>query len=266
MPGARRALPAVVILLGLVPRWGGGAAQETDAAPPLPPRARFWVRPAASLLVPGAGQIFAGQDRAAVYVAIEVYAVARLIQLNHQGHRDEDRYRDLAFAVARRAFGPTSRDTTFEYFETMERFIDSGQFDRDSGPALAPESDPATYNGSVWMLARRTFWPDPDVPPDPSSVEYMRAVRFYQDHAVGPNFLWSWRDASLERSVFRERIRKSDDAFRSARSLLGVLLANHVASAVDALISSRLSAAAGRRAALRTSVGPTTVVRLSLAF
>jgi hypothetical protein len=216
--------------------------------------------------VPGAGQFLGGQDRGAIYAALEVYAVARLIQLNYEAHREQDRYRDLAFEVARRAFGPMRRDTVFEYFETVERFTESGQFDRDPGPALVPETDPITYNGSVWLLARRTFWPDPDTTPDPGSPEYMRAVRFYQDNAVGPNFLWSWRDGSLERGAFRETIRKSDDAFRRAQGLLGVLLANHVVSAVDALISSRLSAAAGRRAALRTSLGPTTVVRLCLEF
>jgi hypothetical protein len=154
----------------------------------------------------------------------------------------------------------------FEYYETMERFAESGRYDRDPGPALIPEIDPTTYNGSVWLLARRTFWPDPDAPPDPGSLAYMAAVRFYQEHAVGPDFLWSWRDASLEQGVFREAIRRSDDAFRRTQSMLGVLLANHVASAVDALISSRLSAAAGRRAALQMTVGRMTVVRLSVEF
>ncbi len=66
--------------------------------------------------------------------------------------------------------------------------------------------------------------------------------------------------------MFRQTIAQSDHAFRSAQSHLGVLLANHVASAVDALISSRLSTLAGRTAALHTVIGPTTVVRLSVAF
>ncbi len=264
MRGGSRALRPLLIFLALAPPGRRAAAQERDSAPPR--GARVWGRPAASLVVPGSGQFLAAQGRGAVYVAVELYSLARLVQLHHEGRREGGRYRDLAFAVARRAFGPIHRDTAFEYFETMERFSESGLYDRDAGPALAPESDPATYNGAVWLLARRTFWPDPAAPPPPDSPEYMRAVRFYQDHAVGPNFLWSWRGASLEQGVFRETIRNSDDAFRSAQSLLGVLLANHVASAVDALISSRLSAAAGRRAWLRTTVGRPTVVRVSLAF
>src|SRR5256885_6763483 len=69
------------------------------------------------------------------------------------------------------------------------------------------------------------------------SPEYVRAVQFYQQHAVGPGFVWSWRNKPLEQDVFRETIRRSDDAFRTAQNVVGVLLANHVASAVDALIS-----------------------------
>src|SRR2546425_4176291 len=173
---------------------------------------------------------------------------------------------DLAFDVARRGFTAVRRDTVFEYYEMMERFTESGEFDRDPGPALAPESDPTTFNGSVWLLARRTFWADPDTPPDPSSPEYAAALQFYEQHAVGPGFRWSWRNAAAQQQVFRQKIAQSDHAFRSAQSHLGVLLANHVASAVDALISSRLSTLAGRPAALHTVIGPTTVARLSVAF
>jgi len=39
-----------------------------------------------------------------------------------------------------------------------------------------------------------------------------------------------------------------------------------VVSAVDALISSRLSVAVGRRTALHTMLGPVTAVRLSVEF
>jgi len=268
VPAVRRAL-----LLGLaLSMWGpSGAAQDGDSTPrPVPPapplRQRFWVRPAASLLLPGAGQFLAREERGAIYVAAEVYSVARIIQLSRAGRREGERFRALAFTVARRGFSPTRRDTVFEYFETMQRFVASGQYNLGPGPALIPETDAATYNGSVWLLARRTFWADPNAPPDPRSPEYAHALAFYQEHAVGPGFLWSWRDAEPQRATFRETIERSDDAFRGAQNLLGVALANHVASAVDALISARLSAVAGRRAELQTTVGPRTVVRLGLEF
>ena len=239
-----------------------GAAQQQE------PPASLFVRPLASLLLPGTGQLLAHQDRGAVYLAAEVYLVSRFLQLDHEAVAEAQRFQNLAFDVARRSFGPLRRDTIFEYYEQMERFAESGAYDRDPGPALVPESDPNTYNGSMWLLARRTYWEDPNVPPDPMSPQYLNALQFYQARAVGPNFLWSWRDHSLEHEVFRDYIKRSDNAFRRAQNQIGLLLANHVLSAVDALISARLSVAAGRAAQMRTSVGLSgrSEVRFSIAF
>jgi hypothetical protein len=240
------------------------AAQGTDttAAPPSP------LRPLASLLLPGAGQLLGHQDRGAVYLATEIYLVSRFLQLDREASLDADRFHSLAYDIARRTFGPTRRDTVFEYFEQMERFAESGRYDADPGSAFVPETDTHTYNGSMWLLARRTFWENADTPPDPTSLQYQRALQFYQARAVGPGYQWSWRDHSLEHEVFRETIRRSDDGFRRAQNQVGLLLANHVVSAVDALISSRLAAAAGRPAALHTTVGPRGGARLqvSIAF
>lgn len=204
-------------------------------------------------MLPGTGQLLAGQDRAAVYFAAELYLVARVLQLNQEAHREADRFRELALDVARRAFSPGVRDTVFEYYETMERFTESGAYDADPGAAFVPEPDPGTYNGSVWLLARRTYWEDPNVTPNPTSPEYQRALQFYQSRAVGQGYLWSWRGASLEHDVFRQAIRRSDSAFRRTQNQVGLLLANHVLSAVDALIASRLTAATRRPTTFRTT-------------
>lgn len=228
---------------------------------------RFWVRPVASLVLPGTGQLLGGHDRGAVYVAAELYVLLRFMQLQRDGNRQADAFRQLAFDVARSGFTPVRRDTVFEYYEQMQRFTESGEFDLDPGPGLVPESDVSTYNGAMWRLARRTFWADPDVPPDPTSLEYQQALEFYRLHAVGPAFRWSWGDAPLEQQVFRETIHKSDVALRRARSQLGMLLANHLVSAVDALISRRLAALARRRADWRTTFLPGGArVRLEVAF
>jgi len=245
----RRAARLAVVVLAAASRPAAGQAGAGGIAPDsaqLAARARLWIRPLASLALPGTGQLLGHEDRGAVYLVTELYLVARYFQLRHDGRAQADRFRELAFDVARRAFTPARRDTIFEYFETMERFVASGRFDGDPGPGLSPESDPSTYNGSVWLLARRTFWSDPDVPPPPTSPEYQRALEFYLSRAVGPGFQWSWRDAPLVRDEFRTTIRNSDDAFRRAQNQLGLLLANHLVSAVDALASSRLSVAARR--------------------
>jgi hypothetical protein len=254
---------ALLQQLGSAPFQPPAVAREDSARP-----GNVYVRPLASLIVPGSGQLMAGQDRGAVYLAAEVYLLSRYLQLDHQATEEARRYQDLAFDVARRAFLPTRRDTIFEYYEQMERFVESGQYDADPGSALVPESDPRTYNGSVWLLARRTFWADPNVPPPPTSPQYWSALEFYQERAVTASFQWSWRQHSLEHQVFRDYVRRSDNAFRRAQSQIGLLLANHLVSAIDALISARMSAAAGRDAELQTlvGIGGRTQVRFSVAF
>jgi len=250
-------------LAGIVSIVAAGAVVAQREEPP----PRTLVRPLASLLVPGTGQLLAHQDRGAVYLAAEVYLVSRFLQLDHEAMLEARRFQSLAFDVARRSYLPVRRDTIFEYYEQMERFAESGSYDGDPGPAFVPEADPQTYNGAVWLLARRTFWQNPDVPPDPTSPEYWRALQFYQARAVGPNFQWSWRDHSLEHEVFRDYIKRSDTAFRRAQNQIGLLLANHVLSAVDALISARMSAAAGRAAEMRTTVSPSrSELRFSFSF
>ncbi|PYO92374.1 MAG: hypothetical protein DMD62_13370 [Gemmatimonadetes bacterium] len=253
----------MTVALGALPA-GVGAQQQQPERQPSP---AAFVRPLASLIVPGTGQLLGNQDRGAVYLAAEVYLLSRYLQLDHDATREARHFQDLAFDVARHPYDPLRKDTVFEYYEQMERFIESGAYDTDPGGAFLPETDAQTYNGAMWLLARRTFWEDPDVPPDPTSPEYWRAVQFYQSRAVGPNFQWSWRDHSLEHEVYRDYIRRSDTAFRRAQSSIGLLLANHVISAVDALISARMSAAAGRGASLRTTVTPGySEIRFSLTF
>jgi hypothetical protein len=231
------------------------AAQDTVLRRP----SSVMLRPLASLLLPGTGQLLGRQDRGAVYLAAEVYLLSHYLQLHREAQREADRFQALAYDIARRSFQPARRDTLFEYYEQMERFVESGRYDVDPGTGFAPETDPRTYNGSVWLLARRTYWENPDVPPDPSSQQYADARLFYWQHAVGPGYQWSWRDHSLEHQVYREAIRRSDNAFRRAQNQVGLLLANHIVSAVDALISTRLTSAVGRSAEMRTTLGPSGV-------
>ncbi|MCH7874967.1 MAG: hypothetical protein IH965_06705 [Gemmatimonadetes bacterium] len=201
-----------------------------------------WVRPLASAVVPGTGQMLGHNERGALYLIAEALLLTRFIAFNNEGRRERERFQNLAFVVARGPFAPTRPDTTFEYFEQMGKFKESGPFDTDDGPAFVPPDDELTFNGSIWALAKQTFFADPDNPPDPDSPEFQRALAFYTGRAIGPNFQWSWRNAGLEQDLFRQTIRESDEAFRRSVQQLGLLLANHVLSAVDAFISHRLSA------------------------
>ena len=251
----RRGTGAVVA--GLVLAGAPAGAQDTTAAAAsasVRGPERPWVPPLASLVVPGTGQLLLGQDRGILYLAVEAFTLGAYIRQTTLAHQEGDLFRDIAFQVARRDFAPALRDTAFEYFETMAHYSESGAYDLDPGPALVPETDPATYNGAQWLLARRTFWSDPDLPPDPASPEYIRAIQFYQGRAVGPNFQWSWRDVPLERATFRQSIERSDDAYRGAQNYLGLLLANHAVSFADALVSSRLTRLVGRPTRVSTRV------------
>src|SRR3989449_11404053 len=120
----------MLVMMALVAR--AVHAQATDSAAAAKDsliRARIFLRPLASLLVPGTGQLLAHQDRGAVYLAAEVYLVSRYLQLDHEAMGEQRRFQNLAFEVARRQFGPTRRDTIFEYYEQMERFTESGNYD-----------------------------------------------------------------------------------------------------------------------------------------
>jgi hypothetical protein len=68
----------------------------------------------------------------------------------------------------------------FEYYERMTHYPEAGRYDLVAGGGLEPETDSTTYNGAVWLLARRTYWADPATAPDTTSAEWMRAVAFYR--------------------------------------------------------------------------------------
>jgi hypothetical protein len=224
-----------------------------------------WARPLCSALIPGTGQLMGGRERGALYLVAEAFLLTRVLGLNDEGRRERDRYRELSWLVARGPYQPTVPDTVFEYFEQMGRYVESGPFDADPGPAFEPPTDEQTYNGQIWALAQRTYFPDVGTPPPPDSPEYQRAVAFYTARAIGPNFQWSWRNAALEQDLYRQTIHQSDDAFRAATQNLGLLLANHALSAVDALVSERLSRGA-RQVRVTTGFGPDRHRARSLAF
>ncbi len=199
-----------------------------------------WLAPLASALVPGAGQAALHQDRFVGYLAVESYALLQYGTDLNDAHRQRREYRRLAATVARAYFSSTRPVGSFEYYERMEHFLESGVYDVIPGGVLEPEPDTLTYNGSVWLLARQTFFSNPDSVLDPSSAPYQAALAFYSRRAIRPEFRWSWRNAQLEQDLFRRSIARSNDAFRRSVTDLGIILANHVLSTVDAYVNVRL--------------------------
>lgn len=207
-----------------------------------------------SALLPGAGQFALGQRRWAAYTAAEVLGWVLFLDRRFEGLDLRDAYRDLAWTTARGG-GPVPRvDGDFEYFETLTQWVRSGSFDHDPElPGVQPETDPSTFNGNVWALAREIFFEDPSEAVPSDDPRYRAALDYYRGRAYGTELEWDWSDAPEELESYRGLIRRSDDRLREATVWLGALAANHVLSAVDAFISSRLRAATGAsvRGALR---------------
>jgi hypothetical protein len=225
---------------------GGGVAAPGSVLPLIVPtqaatvRVDSWWAPAASAILPGSGQAVLRQDRAIGYLAAEAYGWIRFAADLREARRQRSAYRQLAATVARAYFDEVKPSGNFEYYERMEHFVESGVFDASVVDGTQPETDPETFNGSLWLRARSTFWEDPTVPPPAGSDPYLSAVRYYEERAIRPEFRWSWRDAQLEQDLFRRTIDRSNDAYRRSLQDLGVILANHVLSTVDAYVTLRI--------------------------
>jgi len=219
------------------PANGALASRFWPRSDSAPPRATAWAV-LASAVLPGTGQALLDQDRVVAYLAVEAYAWARYTADVREGRRARESYRNLASEVARRPFSTTRPVGDFDYYERMEKFVASGAFDAIPGGALDPETDTTTANGAIWLLARQTFWANPDAPA--TAQEYTNAELFYRDRAVGTAYQWSWDNARLEYAEFRRTIRRSNNAYRTSLQDLGLVIANHALSTVDAFITVRL--------------------------
>lgn len=220
----------------------------------------WWV-PLASAAIPGAGQARLGQDRFIAYLALEGFVWARYAADRREALRERAAYRRVAMLVSRAAYPGDKPVGDFEYYERMEDWIASGDFDRDPNTAvLEPETDTTTYNGAMWLLARKTYWPTPTTPPPPGSGAAIAALRFYEESAIRPQFQWSWRNARYEQDVFRRHIRASNEAYRHAIEDIGVIIANHVLSTVDAYISLRLRLSATQAPGTDDDLGLTATI------
>jgi hypothetical protein len=235
--------------LVLLPAWSAAQGpRRVEFAPARPPTSvtvpKTGVAFVASAILPGAGQLLLNKDRWVPYLALELYAWASYAKQRSRARSIEAEYRELAWRVARRIDSIERRDSVFTYYEAMYKWHQSGAFDSDPLQAgLQPELDSTTYNGEQWRLARAQYLPrGEDLPP--GTPQYQRALDYYRQNAIPPGYGWSWGESNLEQQVFGRLITDSDDAFRVATRNLGLILANHVVSAIDALVTARLQSAA----------------------
>jgi hypothetical protein len=194
----------------------------------------------ASAVIPGAGQALLKSRRAFFYAAAEAYGWIRYSRQHRDGDKFRRRYRELARSVARARFDPDGPDGDWDYYERMEKFAASGAFDLVPGGDVDPESDPSTYNGSIWLLARQTYWRDPNAPPARTSPEFQSALTFYAARAVPAALQWSWVGEADGFQKYRRSIAASNSAFKRAEQTAGLIIANHLLSAVDAYVTVRM--------------------------
>jgi hypothetical protein len=202
-------------------------------------RPRWWA-PLASAVAPGSGQAVLGQTRWLPYLAFEVWAWLQYADARREGSRRRRDYQALAREVARSRFPGPYPAGDFEYYEHMLKNLESGEFDRVPGGDLDPETDTTTYNGGRWLDARRLYWRDADIAPPVGSQPYESAIEFYEQNAVREAFRWSWTEAQLEYDMFRRTIVRSNISYKRSVEYLGVIIANHALSAVDAFVTLRL--------------------------
>jgi hypothetical protein len=225
------------VSLGHPELWAG---QTAEVQPKTPGKAALL-----SAVVPGAGQWLQGQNRWSVYAAAEIWAWVMFFDRRREGRKLQERYRDLAWDVARRVSSGPRTEGSWEYYEALTRFTASGAYDADpTRDGVQPEENPKTFNGSVWVLAQEIFNPQSgEEPAGPGSPSYQRAFEYYTSRAYGPEFAWNWGTNTLYQEEYAGLIRASDEDLRGSTTMLGVILANHLLSAVDALVSGRLGIA-----------------------
>lgn len=219
---------AVCAVFAVAPT-SASAQERTDPSP------AFAI--AASVVLPGTGQLLRGERRGLAYLGAEAALWLVVADGRQDGADRRDAYRDLAWEVARGAPNPR-RHGDFVYYERLTQWTRSGAFDvRPDSPGLQPETNPATFNGDAWRLARSLFWGGSDTPPDAEAEQ--AALEFYRERAYADDFSWDWSGAIAEQSRFARLIAESDDAFGRARLAVGGLVANRFLSGVDVWLSAR---------------------------
>ena len=106
----------------------------------------------------------------------------------------------------------------------------------------------------IWALARDLYLP---VDADEGHAAYDRALAYYEQRAIPPELRWDWTGKESGLEEYGDLIDRSDEVLRMATVVLGAVVANHLLSAVDAFVSSRLArnAAVASRVDLRSHPG-----------
>ncbi len=216
------------------------AASSAPAPAPIDfPGVSTGIVTAASLALPGTGQLLLRQKRFAVYAGFEFAGWLVHLDQRRYGHQLRNQYFDLAWMVARSGGPQPRREGDWEYYERLGSWERSGRFDADPARSgVQPEQDVESFNGATWALARDIFLTEGAGAGDPS---YAKAIAYYESRAYPTELAWDWANQETSLLHYRSLITESDEALRTATVVLGAVVANHLFSAVDAFVSSHVT-------------------------
>lgn len=159
-----------------------------------------------SLALPGYSQVTSAHKYGYALMASEVAALGSYLYMNEEA--DALMHESYEYAIKYAHITPGDYDA--EFFNNLARFESSG-FDVNG------------YNAMIREEAMDQF------PYDPTAQQHYIDTYSYKDDRF-----WYW-DTSGDRSTFNKLRNKSDDYDDYTKVTMGVILLNHIASAVDYL-------------------------------
>jgi hypothetical protein len=214
-----------------------------------------YLRVALGFLVPGLPQHLNGQWRSYGYFALEGASIAGLIVLNSQANARQERYTQLAGKARSNYVYPGLRNNSEEitdpslpgygeYYENLTKWESSGDYDDDpSQEGVQPETNPGTYNGHQWEIAKINNYSGTNggLPVPENSQEEINALEAYMQQVYPMRYNWDWTGLDAESQRYLDLFNSSGDAFRRRSTFATILLANHLISGLDVLIQERVN-------------------------
>ncbi len=225
----------------------GSAEKGTELSP--------GVRLLLGALVPGLPQFLDGRPRAWAYFVAEGAAVGGLALLNSRGKSYENRYKNLTRAARGNFVYPGLRNNPTEdvnliatgygeYYEDMLKWPSSGDYDNDPDQGgVQPETDPRTYNGHQWDIAKINNYTGTSggLPVPLSAAERQAALDAYLAQVYNKELNWYWTGLEAESDEYRRLFDRSEKSYRNRNKFITLLIANHLVSVLDVLITQRLN-------------------------
>ena len=184
-------------------------------------------------LIPGLPQYLDRKWRSYGYFAVEGVSIAGLVVLNSRGNSYMNRYINLARTARTNYVYPGLRNNPEElsdpslpgygeYYEDLLKWPSSGDYDNDpSKEGVQPETDPRTYNGHQWKIARINNYTltNGGLPVPASPAEEARALEAYKSAVYPSAYNWDWTGLERENEEYHRLFDRSEDSFRRMNPL-----------------------------------------------